>query len=373
MRGAGSRAVIDLDAYAHNLMVVRNLIPRSTRILAVVKANAYGHGAVAVARRAVAEGVAMLGVATVEEALELRRADIEAPIVVLLQPPPASLAAAIEHDLRLTVSDIYSSERIGDLARRAGKVAPIHCKVDSGMGRQGFGMSEAVDGLLFLTRISHIDIEAVWTHFPIAETAKDPFTANQTKQFKQLLRKIEKEGIPFEMAHAANSAAIVNFPAAAFDMVRPGLMTYGVWPCEQPPEDVRLEPVLRWETQIVLIKELSAGATVGYGRTYKAGQTMRTAVLPVGYADGYKYGLSNKGEAVIHGKRCPIRGNISMDQIVVDVTHLPEASLGDTATLVGEDGGERITVEEVAHKAGTIPYDILTGIGRRVARVYRNE
>lgn len=368
---AGSRVVVDLDAYAHNLTVVRNLIPRECRIMAVVKANAYGHGAVPIAERAIAEGCSMLGVATVNEGIELRNAGITAPVLVLMQPPQGQIAAAVEHNLRLCVSDVQTCERIGELARKANKVTPVHCKIDTGMGRQGFDSERAATDLLFLTRISHIDIEGVATHFPTADNARDPFTANQIRTFRQFLKRLEKEGIPFEVTHAANSAAIVNHTASAFDMVRPGLMTYGVWPNNDKPLELRLRPVLRWEAQIIILRELQAGQSVGYGRTYTAPQAMRAAILPVGYADGYKYALSNRGEVLIHGVRCPVRGSVSMDQIVVDVTHVPEAAVGDAAVLIGREGDEIITAEELAQQAETIPYDILTGIGPRVVRTYK--
>lgn len=364
--------MVDLNAYAHNLMVVRNLIPRECRLMAILKANAYGHGAVRVAQRAVAEGVSMLGVANVEEGIELRAAGIDAPIVVLMQPPPGALAPAVEHGLSLTLSDTKSSERVGELARRANKVISVHAKIDTGMGRQGFGLANAVNEMLFLTRISHIDIEGIATHFPVADVTRDHFTGNQVKAFRQFLKQLEKEGVPYDVAHAANSAGIINCPSSALDMVRPGLMTYGVWPTDQPSAENRLEPVLRWEAPIVLVKDIPAGTSIGYGRTYNAGEAMRAAIVAVGYADGYKYGLSNCGEVLIHGKRCFVRGTVSMDQVVVDVSHVPEANPGDMAVLIGKSGQDRITVEELAEKAGVIPYDILTSIGPRVSRFYRD-
>lgn len=367
---AASRVIIDLNAYAHNLTLVQQLIPSGCQIMAIVKANAYGHGAIPVAHRALAEGAGMLGVAMVDEAVALRDNGIQAPIVVMVQPPEDALAAVVEYNLRPMLSDTRAAERLGDLARKANKVIPIHCKVDSGMGRQGFELEEAVRNMLFLTRVSNIDIEGVATHFPVADLPDNPFTLNQIKQFKQVLRQLDKEGIPYEMAHAANSAAILNYPTSAFSMVRPGLMTYGVWPTDTPPASSPLMRVLRWETQVVIVKELEAGASIGYGRTYTAKETTRAAILPVGYADGYKHSLSNRSDVLIRGKRCPVRGSVCMDQIVVDVTAVPQVAIGDTATLIGTDGDESITVEELARHAQGIPYDILAGIGTRVQRRY---
>lgn len=367
---AASRVIVDLNAYAHNLHLVRQLIPSECQIMAIVKANAYGHGSVPVSRRALAEGAAMLGVAMVDEAITLRENGIQAPILVMVQPPDDALPAVVEYNLRPMLSDVRAAERLGELARRANKVIPIHCKIDSGMGRQGFELEEAVRNMLFLTRVSNIDIEGVATHFPVADLPDNPFTLNQVKQFKQVLRQLDKEGIPYEMAHAANSPAILNYPASAFSMVRPGLMTYGVWPTDTPPASSPLKRVLRWETQIILVKELESGASVGYGRTYTTKGKARVAILPVGYADGYKHSLSNRADVLINGKRCPVRGSVCMDQIVVDVTALNRVEPGDVATLIGADGREMITAEELARHAQSIPYDILAGIGTRVQRKY---
>jgi alanine racemase len=367
---APSKVVVDLNAYSRNLAVIRGMIPRECKIMAVVKANGYGLGAVPLARRAVASGAAMLGVATVGEAMELREAGIEAPLLVLVQPPDEALSCAVEHDFRLMVSNVAVAERIGDLARRANRVTPVHCKIDTGMGRQGFSPDAVVAQMLHLTRVSHIDVEGIATHFAVANSVRDTFTANQLRVFRQVLRQIEKEGVPYEMVHAANSAAIVNHPGSHFDMVRPGLMTYGVWPTDAPPATSPLSQVVRWETQIVLIKELERGAGVGYGRTFTAEGPIRTAVIPVGYADGYPVALSNRGSVLIRGRKCPVRGAVSMDQTIIDITDVPGAAVGDSVTLIGSDSGVSITVEDLARWAVTIPYEILTGIGRRVERIY---
>jgi alanine racemase len=368
--GSPSRAIIDLSAYAHNLSIVRSLIPPQCGIMAVVKTNAYGLGNVPIARRAVAEGVRMLGVTTVDEGMALRKAGIEAPIVVLVQPHEEALPAVVEHNLRVMVSDVALAERLGELARRTNRVVPVHCKIDTGMGRQGFASDKAIDILRSLTRISPIDIEGIATHFADADGADDAFTAHQVWQFRQLLKQAEKAGIPFEMAHAATSAAIVNYPESAFDMVRPGLMTYGVWPTRTQPNPMPLRPVLRWESRVVLVKEIKLGASIGYGRTYTTDRAMRTAVVPVGYADGYRYAFGNRAHVLIGGKRCPVRGSVSMDQIVVDISAAGPVETGDAVTLIGTDGSESVTVRELADIAQTVPHDILAGLAPRVAREY---
>lgn len=366
-----TRVVVDLNAYAENLQYVRCTIPGDCGIMAIVKANAYGHGLLPVARRALTEGVAMLGVAGVDEAVELRDAGITAPILVLMQPALDALPAVVEYNLRVMISDTSTAERLGDLAQKAKKVVPVHCKVDSGMGRQGFEIEQAVRDMLFLTRISNIDIEGIATHFPVADLQADPFTMNQIKSFKHFLKQLDRRGVPYELVHAANSAAIINYDkTSTFNMVRPGLMTYGVWPVAEPIPKSPLTPVLRWETRVILVKEFEPGSSIGYGRTYTTSDRMRGAILPVGYADGYKHSLSNKAEVLIRGTRCPVRGSVCMDQMLVDVSHVDGASVDDVATLIGTDGAETITVEELADKSETIPYDVLTGIGARVRRDY---
>ena len=367
---APSKAIVDLAAYTHNLRVVRRLIGKNAGIVAVMKADAYGHGLLPIARRALEEKVAMLGVATVEEGVTLREAGIEAPILILFEPPRDALEAVVEHGLRLTLASTEAAERLGALAHTARRVVPVHCQVDTGMGRQGFGTATAVDEIQRLTRVSNLDIEGIATHFPSADLSENDATLAQIKTFRQILKDLEREGVPFELAHAANSAATVNYRDAIFDLVRPGLMTFGVWPAAELPHEPLLKPVLRWETRVTQVRELPEGATVGYARTWTAPRFTRTAILPVGYADGYPFALSNRADVLIRGQRRRVLGRVCMDQIVVDVTDAPAVQAGDLATLLGSDGNASITAQELADRALTIPYEILAGIGNRVPREY---
>ncbi len=367
---APSKAIVNLRHYAHNLAVVRKLVGGRVGIAAIVKANGYGHGMLAMARKAVESHAAMLGVATIDEGIQLRKAAVTAPILVLFQPCREALGAAVAHRLTLMICDVETARALDEVALKTGKVMPVHCMIDTGMGRQGFNLESAPDQLQYITRIPRIDIAGLATHFPVADKADDPFTLNQIKAFKQFLKRADKAGIPFEKAHAANSAAVLNYPGAHFDMVRPGLITYGVWPLEGPPRPGLLLPVLRWETRVTQVKTLEPGSSVSYGRTYTTAGRMRAAILPIGYADGYKHSLSNKADVLIRGTRCRVRGAVCMDQTVVDVTHLPDITEGDIVTIIGQDGDEVISAEELARHAGTIPYDILTGIGNRVPREY---
>ncbi len=368
-----SKAIVDLGAYAENFALVRQITGSKVQLIPIVKANAYGHGLEHVAHTAVRCGANLLGVATIEEGVRLRDFGITTPVLVMMPPPREALRLLIDNHLTPMVSDTALATALGELAHDAGRVISVHCKIDTGMGRQGAAYDEAMDTLQYIKRITYLDIEGICTHFPCADNAEDSFTQSQIKAFKQLIRQVEKAGIPYEMAHAANSAAIINYPESWFNAVRPGLMCYGIWPTRTSSTASILKRVLRWDTTVVQVRQLKPHANIGYSRTYTTHGPLRIAVLPVGYADGYRYQLSNNADVLIRGRRCPVRGAVSMDQIVVDVTAIPEAACGDTATLIGADGDLEITVEELAAKAGTIPYDILTGIGMRVHREYVND
>ena len=365
-----SRAVIDLGAFAHNLGVARSHAGSGRAFVAVIKANGYGLGALPLARRALETGAAMLGVATLDEGVELRAGGIEGPILVLMQPATDALHAAVDYRLTVLLCDLEAGKVLGELARKAGRVLPIHCMVDTGMNRQGFSLASATRDIPALARIAHLNIEGIATHFPVAERARDDFTLGQIEALKGVLAQLDGAGVPYDLVHGANSAGVINYGDRVFNLIRPGIMCYGVWPVENMPEVNPLRPVLRWVTQVSQVRALEPGATVSYGRTYASVDGMRAAMLPVGYADGYRLALSNKADVLIRGQRCPVRGRVCMDQMVVDVSHVPGVVSGDEAVLVGRQGGEVITIEELADISGTIPYEILTAIGRRVRREY---
>ena len=367
---ASSVLHINLQTYRHNLRALRSLIPNDTGIIAVIKSNGYGLGAVELAKRALEEGVAVLAVAHVVEGEELREQFPDIPILVMVQPLQEELTLAVKADLTLTLSDLILAEKLGDVARKLNKVVPVHCEIDTGMGRQGFSIDEAPKSLLKITRISNIDIQALYTHFPGADSPNDNFTANQIKVFNNLINDLSKDGIPFEYIHAANSAAVLMQEGCAFDYIRPGIITYGVWPDNKPDESVGIKPIMEWKTKIVLIRDLPGGVSISYGRTFRTGKPTKIAVLPVGYADGYPRILSNNSDVLIRGVRCPIRGTITMNETMVDITHLPETNVGETVTLIGTDAHETVSVEELAEKAQTIGYEILTGIGEYIPREY---
>ena len=297
-----SRAIIDLNAYASNLALVRRFAVHGCALIPVLKANAYGHGAVPLAKKALEAEPLLLGIATVEEGIELREAGIETPLLLMLQPNREALPLCIQYRLTLVISDTGLAEALGKLAAAVNWTAPVHIKVDTGMGRQGAALDDALNTIQYISRIVHVDIQGICTHFASSEIQEDSFTFGQIKNFKTLIKQVDKIGIPYEIAHAANSAAIVHYRDSHFDAVRPGLVTYGVWPSREKANTPQLKPVLRWETRIVHLRELGSGCPIGYSRTFTTSSDTRTAILPVGYADGFLHSLANNAEVRIRGQ-----------------------------------------------------------------------
>lgn len=368
-----SRVIINLSKYKKNLNVVKEMIGRNRKLIAIIKANAYGHGLVPIAKAGEQDGVDMFGVANIEEGVRLRENGIKKPILILLQPNEDEIEELVQYNLTPLISEFEFARKISEVAVKAKKIIRVHCKVDTGMGRQGIPVDSALKEIRNIVHLPNIDLEGVATHFPCAEIENDSFTLNQISVFSKLLEDLGELGVPYELAHCANSAGLINYPSSYFDAVRPGIITYGVLPVNNNKVKELIAPILRWEAKITQVKTIPKGSTIGYGRTFEATYDMNVAIVPVGYADGYKLSLSNKGEVLIGGARCPVRGNVSMDQIVVEIKTDKFVKSGDTAVIIGRDGNEEITVEEMAQKAGTIPYDILTGIGSRVKRVYEED
>jgi len=363
-------AVINLEALEHNFNeVVRRSAGR--KILAVVKAQAYGHGAAAVSRRLLGLGVAMLGVALVEEGMELRQAGIDAPILVMgsLFPKQAEAIAA----LRLTPV-VFTMDTARALSRAAQKLkteVSVHVKIDSGMGRIGITPEEAPEFIKLLRGFSGINVQGLMTHFADADLREKEFASKQMDRFDVLVRNLLESGIPVPLIHAANSAAVLDYQRALFTMVRPGLMLYGYNPLEAGAAPADLWPVLSLVTRIAFLKKVAAGIPISYGRTFVTRRETLIATLPIGYADGFSRGLSNKGEALVRGRRVPVVGRVCMDMCMVDVTEVPDVAEGDDVVLIGNQGGGWITADDIAAKIGTIPYEVLCGISSRVPRIYQ--
>jgi len=368
-----SQAIVDLNAYAHNLGVVRGRIPAGAKVIAVVKADAYGHGLSAIARCAEECGVEMLGVACLEEGVAVRSTGVRLPILVMMQPDAETLPLYLEHKLTPLFSTQAMAEKFAAHAQQRECVAAIHCHIDTGMGRQGFALNESAEAIRALSKNPHLRIEGVSTHFPVANHINDEYTRGQIAAYTCVIKTLAEKGVKPGMLHTANSAAVLNYPDSHFNTVRVGLMAYGVWPSNAAPDAGLLRPAFHWESHITLVRHFPAGVTVGYERTYTTNAPMRGAIVPIGYADGYPTALSNKAHVLIRGERCPVRGKVSMDQILVDITHLPEVAEGERVVLLGRDGAHEIGAADLAELAGCIPYEILIGIGNRVPRIYKRQ
>lgn len=364
-------AEIDLDALTHNLACIRRRAGRGVGVLLVVKADAYGHGAVAVAQHALRCGVAGLGVGSSAEALELRQAGIRAPILVLGTIIDGEARDAVLNDVQIALHTEDRCERIQELAERLERVAEVHLKVDSGMGRLGVLPERAIDLLERIRASKNLHLAGVMTHFAAGDGGLNEEAREQLRTFEGVLERARERGLLVGChIHAANSASIFTGLAQGYDLVRPGISAYGVLPPGLPGAS-ELRPVMSLRSQVVFLKDLPEGAPVGYGGSWRAPRPTRIAILPVGYNDGVSWRLSNRGEVLVRGRRAGIVGRVSMDYTTIDVTHIPDVSVGDTVTLIGKQGKESIELAEVACHADTIPNEITCAVGKRVERVYR--
>jgi len=363
-------AVIDMGALEHNYReVVRRAGGR--KILAVVKAQAYGHGAVPISRQLMRCGADMLGVALVEEGRELRTAGIDAPILLMGSLFPEQAEAAVALGLTPVVYTISAARALSDAARKLKTAVSVHVKIDTGMGRIGLAPADAPAFITELRRLAGIDVQGLMTHFADADLREKQFAAKQMELFELLVRDLVAARLDVPLRHAANSAAVLDFDRALFTMVRPGLMLYGYNPLERDQDEGGLRPVLSLVTRIAYIKKVAAGVPISYGRTFETKRESLIATLPIGYADGYSRGLSNRGEVIVRGRRIPVVGRVCMDMTMIDVTDVSGVCEGDEVMLIGSQGSERITASDIAVKTGTIPYEVLCGISSRVPRIYQ--
>jgi len=363
-------ADIDLDAFASNIAQIRARIGDGTAIMLVVKADAYGHGAVAISHCALRQGVSALGVGTSAEALELRRSGVRAPILVLGTIVDEEATACLVHDIQVALHSADRCQMLEDLAARLGLVARVHLKIDTGMGRLGVLPERALPLLEQIRASRHMELCGVMTHISSPFGMQDEFTALQMQRFREVVVEARRRNLLLGWVHAANSACVFTGLDPLYDAVRPGISAYGVLPDGLPgAED--LEPVMSLRSQIVFLKDLAEASPVGYAGTWKSSRPTRIATLPIGYNDGVPWRLGNNGEVLVRGERARIVGRVSMDYTTIDVGHIPGVSVGDRVTLFGRDGEEQITLEEVARHAGTIPYEITCSVGRRVERIYR--
>ena len=365
-------ATVNLAALAHNLSCIKRYLSPGCQVLAIVKANAYGHGAVETAHTLARQGIGRFAVASLDEGIALRQAGISASIVVLGALFEEQISDLIAHQLTPVVSDGRILPALAKAVHSHSSPYPIHLKVETGMGRLGFSPEELLSLLDDPLLRSPLQVEGMMTHLADADGKDTVFTEQQLGAFCAVLEQIRQRGVTLPLVHTANSAAIVRFPDAHFSLVRPGIMLYGyhTLPATVPAPDLR--PVLSLRTTIVQLRTIPRGGTVSYNQTFVAKRTTQIAVLPIGYADGYSRRLSHRGSVLIHGRRAPIVGLVCMDMIMVDVTDLPPVQVGETVTLIGQQGEESIWADEVAGLIGTIPYEVLCGIGSRVPRLYES-
>ena len=361
-----TRAEIDLAAFDRNVDAINAQLPAGSRLIAVLKANAYGHGAIELARRCTPDRVAMIATALLEEAIELREAGITLPLLVFGAVAEPHLAAAFDHDITLGVPGPEELEIVARAARDHD--VRIHLQLDTGMGRMGVMESELPRVAEILRAAPRLRLEGIYSHLANAGDASDAFTEEQIARFRTLVATLREAGIDAPVHHIANSAATMRGLVDAGDFVRVGLALLGAEPLDR--DATRLEPLLRWRTEIVRLKDLPPGHAIGYGTTFRTGRASRIATLPVGYADGYNRLLSNRGEVLVRGQRAPVVGRVSMDLVTIDVTDVDGAAYGDEVVLLGRQDNDEIRVEELAGKVGTISYEVFCNISARVPRVY---
>lgn len=364
--------VIDLDAICANIDNIKKKVGSNTKIMAVIKADAYGHGSVQVART-LCDKVYGYAVATVGEAAVLRRADIHAPILILDYVFSEEFEQLLDYDIIATIYRYESAFELNRIAQARGRKAKIHIKIDTGMGRIGYIPSdESLEEIIKISKLENITIDGIYTHFAGADM-KDKTSMNlQLKKFNEFVKRIEEKGIIIPIKHVCNSAAAMEFESNYFDMIRSGIITYGLYPSDEvKKQNLKLYPALEMKSRVINVKTIQKGDAVSYGSTYVAKEPTVIATIPVGYADGYPRSLSNKAEVLIHGKRAKITGRVCMDQLMVDVSSIDNVKIGDDVTLIGRDGEEYISVDELGKIADRFNYEFLCCISKRVPKVYK--
>ena len=367
-------AEINLDSITHNIREIKRIIGPATQIMAVVKADGYGHGAVRAAETALNAGASSLAVAFVEEAVELRQSGIEAPVLIFGYTDPARFSDLVEYKLTPTVFDFSTASALSGQAVERGIKLAIQLKVDTGMGRIGLLPDEAVEVIYRITRLPGLEIEGLYTHFASADDQDQSYTKEQLILFNRVIEYCQERGIRFPLIHAANSAASIAYPQTRLNLVRTGIAIYGHYPFSDLRRNLlNLLPALTLKSRVVMVKTLPPGSGVSYGSTYITDRETFVATIPVGYADGYNRLLSNRGSVLIRGRRAPVIGRVCMDHLMADVSSIPGACPGDEVVLFGRQGDAEFTVEEAAGMVGTINYELLCAIGKRVPRLYFRE
>jgi len=366
-----TEAEVDLGALTYNYHQLRRLAPPEVKFLAVVKADAYGHGAVSVSKRLEELGADFLGVATVKEGAELRKEGIHKPILVLSGVYQEEVEAVLKYHLIPMLYRLEIAEALSAAAGAQGTKVPVHIKVDTGMGRIGVLAEEAAAFMNRVRELGNLEIEGIASHFSTADKEDSAFAAEQLKRFSQTIKEMKRLDIDPPFCHIANSAALVNLPSAHFTVVRPGIMLYGSYPSPSLKAKISLRQVMSWKSRIADLKKAPKGYPISYGRTFVTQRPSIIAAIPVGYADGYHRLFSNRGEVLVRGKRAPVVGRVCMDWTMVDVTDISGVEVGEEVVLMGSQVGQEITPEEMGEWMGTISYEILCSVGKRVHRIYK--
>ena len=366
-------AQIDLSVVRKNIEAIRASLHDNCKLMVVLKADGYGHGAVPIAKR-IDDIADAYGMAIVEEAVELREAGIKKPILILGYTASHLYDKLIDYDITQTIFQYETAYELNEVAKKAGKTVKVHIKLDTGMSRIGFAATEeSIDEIEKICGLSNLKVEGIFTHFAKADEIDKAPTRQQYGRFLEMVERLEQRGIHFSVRHVSNTAAIIDTPEYNLDMVRCGIGTYGMYPSVDVQKNrIVLKPAMELKTHISYVKEVPKGVGISYNGTYVTEHPMRVATIPVGYGDGYPRLLSSKGRVLIHGKSAPILGRVCMDQFMVDVTEIPEAKQNADVTLMGHDGHEWISAEEIAEFAGTLNYEIVCEVGKRIPRVYIN-
>ncbi len=365
------QAVINLDNIRHNVSAMKSLVDENKKMLAVIKADAYGHGAVEVGR-ALDDLADYYAVAFLDEGIELRKAGIDKPILILGYTDPSDYMDLMRWNIRPAMYDVDEAQQLSDDAVSMGKRAKIHIKVDTGMGRIGFTCDDdGVDNIEKIWKMPGIEIEGIFTHYAKADEYDKTAANGQLEKFRWINDRLAERGIHIPVRHISNSAGIMEMDNSDFDMVRSGIVTYGMYPSEEVDKSIAdLRPAMSLTSKVIFVKDVKAGTGIGYGWSYIADHDIKVATVSAGYADGYPRAQSNKGRVIIHGQYAPIIGRVCMDQFMVDVSHIDGVKVRDDVILIGRDGDKEISVEEVAEPANSFNYELVCNIGRRVPRVY---
>ena len=372
-------AEIDLSAIAHNVRELRRITRPEARLLVAVKANGYGHGAVEVAKTALANGADQLGVARVEEGVELRRAGIQAPILIMGFTSPLNVGLLQEYGLMPTLYDLENAQQFSTSVNGRNQILPCHIKVDSGMGRLGVAhdalrldeSGSAIKDITAIMRLPGLDVHGLFTHFATADHREKDFAKLQFSRFQNLFRGLESSGVVIPLKHAANSGAIMDMPETHLDMVRAGISVYGLYPSQDVDQSVvDLRPAMQLKAKVIHVKTVPAGTKISYGGTWEADSAATIATVPVGYGDGYSRLLSNRGQMLVRGQKVPVVGRVCMDLTMLDAGNIDGVETGDQVVVMGSQGDSSITADDIAEQIGTINYEVVTSVMARVERVY---